>query len=70
MIPITLDDLRVAGVGTCPQARAWAQRNGMSFRDVREGRVTTDRLRALIGGDDEAYLKRVISVAEARHERR
>ena len=69
---VNMNDLRADGIGTCKQARAWGDRNGISFKDIREGGITTDTLRDMSANgsaDDNAYLAMLIAATEARHGR-
>lgn len=64
---IIIDDLRVSGIGTCPRAREWFERNGINWKDFKGEGLDADRVRDIKEGS--SYIARVIKAAEEREAR-
>lgn len=63
MTTILVRDLRRAGVGNCPVAKAWAKKHGIAWRELREG-LDADRIRNI--EDGQTMIRAVIKAAEER----
>jgi len=67
MTTIKMQDLRSAGIGTCPRARSWCERNGFSFRDLRGDGIDVRRIEGVTDGADQIQM--VIAAAKKREDR-
>lgn len=63
MTVVKVQDLRTAGVGTCPVAKAWARKHGIEWRELREG-LDAERIRHI--EDGQTLVQAVIMAAEER----
>ncbi len=61
------NDLRLAGIGTCPQARLALERNGFDWQDLRAGKVHLEMLHEWPAEqNDYPYIRRLIKAVERR----